>query len=153
GNVARNIAALGGKAILAGLLGQDAAGAEVRALIAATPGLVDRNVETRNRRSVCKTRYLAGHQQALRVDEEDTHDLDVAEENALIAAAEDVIAEVDAVILSDYGKAALGGTVIAAVIERAKRRGIPVYVDPKGDDFTRYQGAACITPNQKELAL
>ena len=153
GNVARNIAALGGKAILMGLLGHDAAGAEVRALIAATTGLIDRCVASAGRRSTCKTRYLAAHQQLLRIDEEETHDLDAAEAAALIDAAARATAEVDAVILSDYGKGALSDAVIAAAIARAKRLGIPVYVDPKGDDFTRYRGAACITPNQRELAL
>src|SRR5580765_8330275 len=65
GNVARNIAALGGKAMLLGLLGRDPAGVEVRALIGGTPGLVDRSVASAHRPTVCKTRYLAGHQQLL----------------------------------------------------------------------------------------
>src|SRR5437764_9789738 len=79
GNVARNIASLGGKAILLGLLGEDTAGAEIRALIAGNPGLVDRNVASARRPTVRKTRYIAGHQQLLRIDEEETHDLDAAE--------------------------------------------------------------------------
>src|SRR5258708_3796376 len=105
------------------------------------------------RRTVCKTRYLAGHQQLLRVDEEETHDLDLAEEAALIEAALRAIPEVDAVVLSDYGKSVLGAKVIGAAIARARGLGIPVYVDPKCDDFRCYHGATCITPNQKELAL
>ena len=153
GNVARNIAALGGRAVLIGLLGLDAAGEEARGLIASTPGLVDRHVASVARPTTSKTRYLAGHQQLLRVDEERTHDLDPDEEAALIAAAERAVAEVDAVILSDYGKAVLGPTVLRAAIARARDRGVPVYVDPKGDDFARYQGAACVTPNLRELAL
>src|SRR5437016_1587778 len=103
GNVARNIAALGGKAVLLGLLGNDAAGAEVRALIRQIPALVDRNVATAGRPTICKTRYLAAHQQLMRVDEEHTHALDAEETAALIAAAEGAVAEVDAVVLSDYG--------------------------------------------------
>src|SRR5712692_10617825 len=59
GNVARNIAALGGKAVLMGLLGTDRAGAEVQALIAQTAGLTDRHVASAHRPPVCKTRYLA----------------------------------------------------------------------------------------------
>src|SRR5713226_3219586 len=150
GNVARNIAALGGKAVLLGLLGHDPAGAEVRALIERTPGLIDRHVASRHRPTICKTRYLAGHQQLLRVDEEETHDLDPEEEAALIAAAERAIPEVDAVILSDYGKSALGSSVLGAAITRARALGIPVYVDPKSDDFRRYRGASCVTPNLRE---
>ena len=153
GNVARNIAALGGKAILMGLLGHDSAGAEVEALIRQTPGLVDRHVASLHRPTVCKTRYLAAHQQIVRIDEERTHELDPEEEAALIAAAERAIPEADAVVLSDYGKSVLGVHVISAAIARARARGIPVYVDPKSDDFCRYHGATCITPNQRELAL
>src|ERR1700674_5437186 len=153
GNVARNVAALGGRAVLMGLVGREPAGAEVAALIAGTAGVIDRHVASAHRPTVCKTRYLAGHQQLMRVDEERTHDLDPEEEAALIAAAERAIPEVDAVILSDYGKSVLGAKVIGAAIGRARALGIPVYVDPKGDDFARYRGATCVTPNLKELAL
>jgi len=153
GNVARNIAALGGKALLLGLLGDDAAGAEIRALIGQTPGLGDRSVASPHRPTVCKTRFLAGHQQLIRVDEERTHDLDPEEEAALIEAAERAIPEVDAVILSDYRKSALGPKVLGAAIAQARSLGIPVYVDPKSDDFRIYRGASCVTPNLKELAL
>jgi D-beta-D-heptose 7-phosphate kinase/D-beta-D-heptose 1-phosphate adenosyltransferase len=152
GNVARNIAALGGTAILMGLVGQDAAGGEVRALIAATPGLVDRHIPSTRRPTICKTRYMAGHQQLLRVDEENVDELHADEEAALIAAARGAISAVDAVILSDYGKSVLGPGVLECVIAAARGRGIPVYVDPKSDDFRRYRGASCITPNLRELA-
>jgi len=102
---------------------------------------------------VCKTRYLAAHQQLVRIDEEQTHDLDAEEEAALIAAAERAIPAVDAVVLSDYGKSVLGPNVIGAAIMQARALGVPVYVDPKSNDFGRYRGATCITPNQRELAL
>jgi D-beta-D-heptose 7-phosphate kinase / D-beta-D-heptose 1-phosphate adenosyltransferase len=153
GNVARNIASLGGTAVLIGLVGRDPAGADLAALIAATPGVVDRHVLSARRPTTCKTRYMAGHQQLLRVDEEQTHPLLPEEEAALIAVAEHAIGEANAVILSDYGKAVLGPRVIASAIARARAAGVPVFVDPKSDDFSRYRGATCITPNQKELAL
>jgi D-beta-D-heptose 7-phosphate kinase / D-beta-D-heptose 1-phosphate adenosyltransferase len=152
GNVARNVAALGGTAILMGLLGSDAAGTEICRLIADTPGLLDGHVTSARRPTTCKTRYLAGHQQIVRVDEESVHPLDEAEMRGLLAAAERAIPGVDAVILSDYGKAALAPQIIEAVIQQARGLGIPVYVDPKSDDFGSYRGATCITPNQRELA-
>src|SRR5438094_327526 len=144
GNVARNIAALGGKAVLIGLLGDDPAGAEVAALVKATPGLVDAQVTSARRPTICKTRYIAGHQQIVRVDEESLHDLDREEEAGLIAAVERGLPEVDAVILSDYAKGVLGPKVVAFAIARARSLGVPVYVDPKSDDFARYHGATCI---------
>ena len=152
GNVARNVVALGGRAILMGLLGSDQAGAEIRALIAATPGLIDGHVASARRPTICKTRYLAGHQQIVRVDEESVHALEDSEKAALVAETERAVAEVDAVILSDYAKGVLGPEVASAAIARARQAGIPVFVDPKTDDFSRYRGATCISPNQKELA-
>ncbi|HEX6440961.1 MAG TPA: D-glycero-beta-D-manno-heptose-7-phosphate kinase [Stellaceae bacterium] len=153
GNVARNVAALGGRAVLMGLLGSDHAGAEIRGLIAASPGLLDAHVASGRRPTICKTRYLAGHQQIVRIDEESVHPLEDSERAALVAAAERAVAEVDAVILSDYAKGVLGPEVVRAAIARAREAGVPVFVDPKTDDFSRYCGATCISPNQKELAI
>ena len=153
GNVARNIAALGGSAVLMGLLGGDAAGAEVRRAIAATPRLVDGHVESPGRPTICKTRYLAAHQQIMRVDEEQVRALEPDEEARLLAAIAAAMPAVQAVVLSDYGKSVLSPRVVAFAIRRARARGIPLFVDPKSDDFGRYRGATCITPNQAELAL
>ncbi|HEX5318337.1 MAG TPA: D-glycero-beta-D-manno-heptose-7-phosphate kinase [Stellaceae bacterium] len=153
GNVARNIAALGGKAILLGLTGRDASGLELAELIRGTAGLVDASVTSATRPTTRKTRYLASHQQIVRVDEESDAALDAAEQAQLVSALDRAIVGVDAVILSDYGKAVLGPAVVAGAIARARAARIPVYVDPKGDDFTRYRGATCITPNTKELSF
>jgi D-beta-D-heptose 7-phosphate kinase / D-beta-D-heptose 1-phosphate adenosyltransferase len=153
GNVARNVAALGGTAILIGLLGDDAAGDEVRAAISATPRLVDAHVASRARPTISKTRYIAAHQQMMRVDEEQVRGLDPDEEKRLIAAIGDVLPSVDALILSDYDKAVLGPKVVRFAIARAQARGIPVFVDPKAKPFRHYRGATCLTPNLAELAL
>lgn len=151
GNVARNVAALGGTAVLAGLLGEDAAGDEVRAAIRAAPRLVDAHVTTRARPTIAKTRYIAGHQQIMRVDEEQARPLDADEEAGLIAAIGRALPDVDAVILSDYDKGVLSPKIIRFAIARAQARGIPVFVDPKAKPFRSYRGATCITPNLAEL--
>src|SRR5260370_16284532 len=151
GNVARNIEALGGRAGLIGMVAPDRAGDEIRALIGVTPGLVDAHVASALRPTICKTRYIAGHQQIVRVDEESLHDLDREEEAGLIAAVERALPEVDAVILSDYAKGTLGPGVVATAIARPRALGIPVYVDPKSDDFARYPRTTCIAPNLKGL--
>jgi D-beta-D-heptose 7-phosphate kinase/D-beta-D-heptose 1-phosphate adenosyltransferase len=153
GNVARNIAALGGTALLMGLLGRDRAGEDVQELVRATPGLVDAHVPSARRPTIRKTRYMAGHQQIVRVDEEHVDKLDGEEEGALLGAIERALSEVDAVILSDYGKAVLAPQIIDTTIARARAAGLPVYVDPKSDDFRRYRGATCVTPNTKELGV
>ena len=152
GNVARNIASLGGKVLLMGLLGRDAAGSEVRTLIGTTPGVTDAHVTSANRPTICKTRYMAGHQQIVRIDEEQIHPLDDTEASGLIAAVQRALPGVDALILSDYGKGVAAPRVVGAAIARARELGIPVFVDPKSDDFRRYRGATCIKPNLKELS-
>jgi D-beta-D-heptose 7-phosphate kinase/D-beta-D-heptose 1-phosphate adenosyltransferase len=151
GNVARNIASLGGHAVLMGLLGLDAAGDQVRALIGATPGLADAHVVSPSRSTIRKTRYMAAHQQIVRIDEEQLHPLDAVEAAGLIAAVEKALPEVNALVLSDYGKSVVCPQVIDAAIARARELGVPVFVDPKTEDFRRYRGATCITPNLKEL--
>ena len=152
GNVANNIAALGGKAILVGLVGHDPSGRCVRNLVERTHGICDALLQTWHRPTICKTRYVAGHQQIVRADDESQLPLHPEEEAAILSAILGQLPQVQAVILSDYGKGVLSTGVLKQSIECAKRAGIPVFVDPKTDDFSRYIGATCITPNLKELA-
>jgi D-beta-D-heptose 7-phosphate kinase/D-beta-D-heptose 1-phosphate adenosyltransferase len=152
GNVARNIATLGGQAVLLGLVGRDHAGEELQALVGEGSHIVDTLIKSDARPTTCKTRYVAGHQQIMRVDEESTHPIEGAEEKALIAALDEAIGSVDAIVLSDYGKGALSRKILSATMSRARTRRIPVFIDPKHDDFRRYRGATCITPNLAELA-
>ncbi len=152
GNVARNVAALGGRAILAGMVGRDAAGEEIAALAAATPRLETVLLPSAARPTTCKTRYLAGQQQMLRVDDESAAALDSSEERRLAAALDRALSEADALVLSDYGKGVLTPSIVAHAIERAHAAGLPVYVDPKSAEFGRYRGADVITPNARELA-
>jgi D-beta-D-heptose 7-phosphate kinase/D-beta-D-heptose 1-phosphate adenosyltransferase len=139
--------------VLIGLLGNDAAGDEVRAAIRDTPGLVDAHVASNTRPTISKTRYIAAHQQMMRVDEEEVRGLDSDEEARLIAAIGAALPDVDAVILSDYDKAVLSPKVTRFTIARAQARDIPVFVDPKTKPFRHYRGATCVTPNLAELAF
>ena len=151
GNVASNIASLGGRAVLVGLAGLDEAAGSLGRLVTASGRVEVALVRTGARPTICKTRFIAGRQQVVRTDEESLDAITADEERELLDAIEARIGTVDAVILSDYGKGALSSAVIASSISRARARGIPVFVDPKFDDFARYRGATCITPNQAEL--
>ena len=152
GNVACNVAALGGRAVLAGLVGRDGAGDAVRRILAGMPGVVSATVDTGARPTVCKTRFIAARQQVVRADEESQDALTPAEEDELLLAARSWIGRVGAVVLADYGKGVLGPAVVEQVIAAARTAGVPVFVDPKSPDFRGYRGATCITPNLKELA-
>ena len=152
GNVVNNIASLGGRAVLVGLLGHDDAGSRLRGLLDALPAVDAACALTADRPTVCKTRFIAGTQQVVRADEESQAPLTEREEAALIAAVRAAMPRVGAVVLADYGKGVLNPRTLHAAIEAARAVRVPVFVDPKSPDFAAYRGATCITPNLKELS-
>ena len=152
GNVAHNVAALGGRAILVGMLGQDAPGDGIRRILGKLGGVVASCIDTAERPTICKTRFIAANQQVVRTDEESRLPLTPGETAALLAAIAAWLPQAGAVVLSDYGKGTLSVPTVAAVVSQARAAGIPVFVDPKSRDFADYRGAACITPNLRELA-
>ncbi len=153
GNVASNVASLGARAILIGVVGRDEAAASLRHTLAIAGRIDPVLIHSDERPTIRKTRFLASRQQVVRVDEENLAPLSSDEEDAVVEAVSLHVTGAAVVVLSDYGKSTLSSRVIRHVMSAAADRGIPVFVDPKGADFTRYDGAACITPNQKELAL
>ena len=148
-NVARNIAALGGQAILVGAIGTDAAGAEIEALAAASDGIEARLVRDPAVRTTEKTRFVSHGHQLLRLDEES---LTVPDAGALLAAFAAALDGAVAAVLSDYAKGVLSEALLPAAIAAARARGVPVVADPKRADFSAYHGVGVLTPNQSEAA-
>jgi len=145
-NVALNIAALGGQVTLMGLVGEDDEARELKTL------LTDKNIEchfraNKNYATTTKLRVLGQNQQLLRLDFEKP--AETANDAGLIEAFRQQLANTHIVILSDYAKGVL--THANELIQMARKQGIPVLVDPKCDDFSRYAGATLITPNLKEF--
>jgi D-beta-D-heptose 7-phosphate kinase/D-beta-D-heptose 1-phosphate adenosyltransferase len=149
GNVARNVAALGAKAVLVGLIGRDDAGDALRDMIDAEAGFEAELIAEAGRRTTEKVRYISGSHQMLRVDREDRAPGDGA---ALLAAFKARLAAADVVVLSDYAKGVLTDAVTREAIAAARAAGKPVIIDPKSRDFARYDGATLIKPNRKEAA-
>jgi D-beta-D-heptose 7-phosphate kinase / D-beta-D-heptose 1-phosphate adenosyltransferase len=152
GNVARNVAALGGRVGLVGVAGDDEAGHAVTRLLQDADGIEAQLVIVPGRVTTLKMRYVAGVQQLLRADRETTEPVSPEIEQRLIGRAEEEIGRADAVILSDYAKGGLPPRLIAAAIAVAQSRKIPVLADPKGIDLSRYRGATLLKPNARELA-
>lgn len=152
GNVARNVAALGGEAILIGVIGDDAPGNELKRLIGSEDRMIADLVYDKGRQTTVKTRFMAAGHHLLRADEGEVKaSIDEAAEDQILRALEAEIGEADAVILSDYAKGTLTLRVIKAAIEIARKTSKPIVVDPKSRDFSRYQGATLLTPNLKEV--
>jgi len=144
-NVAVNLASLGAATRLIGVVGRDAA-ADALGTILASRGIDCRFVLADDRPTITKTRVQSRGQQLIRLDEENALPMpgqDVAR------ALEGALGGAGAVILSDYGKGALADVV--TMITACRAAAVPVLVDPKGTDFTRYRGATVITPNQSEF--
>ena len=150
-NVAMNIAALGGHAILAGVIGDDDAGRALTSLLAATPGISQALVTAPGRPTTAKTRFIAGSQQLLRLDEETTDPLDAAATERLLKEITALLPGVDIVILSDYAKGVLCDAVLAPLLALLEAHGKPVIADPKRPDFGAYRGVTVLTPNELEV--
>ncbi|MEP4377876.1 MAG: D-glycero-beta-D-manno-heptose-7-phosphate kinase [Alphaproteobacteria bacterium] len=154
GNVARNLSALGVGTRLFGVVGDDPAGREAAEVLSFERAVELSLTADGGRPTTVKTRFIAGGQQLLRTDEEDLTALSdtlLAElSTGLTAAVSD--GKCGALILSDYGKGVLTEAMIATAMAAAHDADVPVVVDPKGADFSRYCGAGVITPNRRELA-
>jgi len=154
GNVARNIAALGAKCILVSLIGNDEAGLTLTNALGKFDRLIVPDlVIDKARQTTRKVRFVSEHHSShlMRADWETTAPTGAQSEASIIAYAETAMAQVGAVVLSDYAKGTLTPRVIRAIIEAARRHRKPVVVDPKGHDYSVYRGATMITPNRQEL--
>jgi D-beta-D-heptose 7-phosphate kinase/D-beta-D-heptose 1-phosphate adenosyltransferase len=152
GNVARNVAALGGRAALAGVIGADPEGHEALARVEEADGVEADLVTDPGRPTTLKTRFVSSGQQLLRVDTEESRPIGGQVEQRLVRAIADVTRGVGAILLSDYGKGVVTDAVIAACHEAARAQGAKLVVDSKARSFARYGAVDLIKPNAGELA-
>jgi len=151
-NVAANLAALGAKSVLLGVVGADSQGQQLRQLM--TSGrheIVDGLLTAPDRPTTVKTRYMCNAHQMLRADQECRRAIPVGLEDALLAQVQHWIGRASLVVLSDYDKGVLTPRLLAEVMRLAAAAGKPVIVDPKRDSFAAYRGATLIKPNVAEL--
>jgi len=144
-NVAVNLASLGVSTRLVGVVGKDDAADSLRTVLNGRDIHCDFHV-VEDRPTITKTRVQSRGQQLIRLDQENAAAMPGDE---VVKVLQQSIKGADAVVLSDYGKGALAD--IATMISVCREAGVPVLVDPKGDDFEKYRGASVITPNQSEF--
>jgi len=149
-NAAAGIAALGGSVGVGGLVGADEAAETLRGTLASHGVSGDGVVSDGERPTTTKTRFIATNQQVVRVDEESQVPLREETAEELLEWARRRLTNAHAALLSDYGKGTVTPRVAAAFVAAAHEAGLPVVVDPKGPDFTKYAGATVVTPNVRE---
>lgn len=145
-NVALNIAALGAKALLTGIVGDDPAGAELTGILS-DAGVAPLLTQNAGFSTITKLRIISQHQQLIRADFEATCGDELIEDMA--SRVRSALASADVLLLSDYAKGAL--RQCPTLIDEARKAGKPVLIDPKGNDFSRYRGATLLTPNLSEF--
>lgn len=150
-NVAANVAAIGGEALLVGIVGDDDAAPllvdALRGYGIATDGIVT----VAGRPTTTKTRIIARGQQVVRIDREVANPLSGRHRDALRELAMAAVRDADVLLLEDYDKGVLDGPMIVDLIAAANQRDIPVVADPKERHFFEYRGATVLKPNRREL--
>src|ERR1700716_2699657 len=154
GNVARNIASLGARCIFVGLIGEDEAGAKLKAALSKEDRVESVLICDPSRPTTRKVRFVSEHfsTHMLRADWELASPAMGDVEQELIDTILPLLPRADIVLLSDYAKGVLTARVIRNVIDAARKLGKRVIVDPKSANFAIYRGATLLTPNRREFA-
>lgn len=152
-NVALNVAAMGARVYLCSVIGEDENAKIFLDLLPSRNLPSEGIVRSNSRRTTVKTRVMAGGQQLLRVDQEDSFDLKTGESNQLLEHIAAILDknEIDVIIFQDYNKGVLTPGVIESVIQMANDRQIPTAVDPKFKNFWAYKGVTMFKPNLREI--
>lgn len=149
GNVALNLASLGAQVQLLGRVGKDVAGMQLKKCLKELQIDPDGLIEEPDYETPIKNRLMAGGQQMLRIDFEQTHDFPAQ----LLPPVHEHIESVDLIAISDYNKGFLTPETLQQIIAYGHQNNIPIIVDPKGNDFSKYRGATLIKPNKREAYL
>jgi len=149
-NVAHNVKSLGGAPVLVGAVGEDDPRRRFVEVLEAAGVGTSGILTVPSRSTTVKTRIVAHHQQVVRVDRESRDEIPKEAEDALLAAVDRALSAAPILVISDYDKGLLTARVLTAIIKRARRRRVPVLVDPKLKRFAHYRGATIVTPNAGE---
>ena len=151
-NVAINLVAMGASAIICSVIGKDKSGDKMLELLEENSISSGGLIFSSSRQTTVKTRIIGNNQHLLRVDSEQTNDINSLEEDELIAKVHSILeSNIDAIIFEDYNKGVLTERVISEIIELANSKGVLTTVDPKSKNFFAYKNVSLFKPNLKEL--
>ena len=150
GNVVLNLVSLGAKVTALGRLGDDEAREDLLTALKHEKVATNFLYTQKGYQTPIKNRVMAHNQQIIRVDFEEKDPLSDALENKVIQDLPKILRNIAIVAISDYAKGFLSNRLLQALIHEANLQNVPVIVDPKGKDFTKYKGSFLIKPNLSE---
>jgi D-beta-D-heptose 7-phosphate kinase / D-beta-D-heptose 1-phosphate adenosyltransferase len=150
GNVINNLFALGANVDVISVIGDDLVANELKDLLKKINITSDNLIVEKNRKTSKKSRLIASQQQVLRYDMESIDDISEESSKNILNNLKNQITQYDSIILSDYGKGVLTNSLTKKIIKIANENSIKVLVDPKGKDYSKYEGSYTLTPNKKE---
>ena len=150
-NVALNLKSLGAVPIICSIKGNDADGQRLKELCRENGLVIEGLINDYKRETTVKTRIIGNSHQLLRIDEEDTADIDESVEDLVYEAVNSFIDQVDVLIFQDYNKGLLTAELIQRVIALCTSKKVPMVVDPKFNNFYEYKGVTLFKPNKKEI--
>jgi len=153
GNVLSNLVSLDAQVSLYSVIGDDSNASLLQELITKLKLIHTTLITESHRVTTKKSRVIASGQQVLRFDDETTDAIALGSQIKVFEALQKNLSSYDAILLSDYGKGVLTPNLCADIISHANALNIPVLVDPKGLDYSKYKGATLLTPNKKEASL
>ncbi len=153
GNVVLNLLSLGAFVVALGRIGDDLEGNILSVALKKQNADIDNLFVQKNYQTPIKNRFIAESQQVLRVDFEKIQPLDQEIEKNIFKKLPQILQSIDVIAMSDYGKGFLSEKLIKFVIEQARKKNIPIIVDPKGSDFNKYKHANILKPNLKEAYI
>lgn len=153
GNVVNNLLAFGAKVDVGSVIGEDKEGKELKQMLEKA-GAGTFLLETQaDRKTSKKSRIIATNQQVVRYDKESKDNINSESEVHLLNKIQANISKYEILLLSDYGKGVLTPSFTQSIIKLANQHSIKVLIDPKGTDYSKYEGAYLLTPNKKEASL
>ncbi|MCK4302874.1 MAG: D-glycero-beta-D-manno-heptose-7-phosphate kinase [Candidatus Eisenbacteria sp.] len=152
-NVAHNIMALGGHPILVSVIGADEGGKQLREALEGRGISTEQLVVDPGRPTIKKTRVIARSQQVVRIDREEVHELGDAALEVISHRIGAALAQVQAVLISDYGKGVISERLLERWLPRLREAKLPICVDPKESHFHSYRRVTVLTPNLREAAF
>ena len=153
GNVVNNLHSLDAHVSIFSVIGDDVKAEEMQSLLTQTKAKQISVIKESGRRTTKKSRIIASNQQVIRYDDETTENISLSSQFFLLEALQKKLFHYDIILLSDYGKGVLTPTLTQDIIRLAKEFNKLILVDPKGRDYSKYQGATLLTPNKKEASL